>query len=336
MQFKKYSSIENSYRQKEIQSIKLNFPEALFIVQEKVHGANFSFWTDGENVKCAKRTGFIKDNENFYDYEIVLDKYGDKIIEMFKGLKKEKYLDDNLQELVVYGEIYGGNYPHPNVEAKTVKTVQKGVYYSNDVDFIAFDIKANGVYIPFKKFKASCMVGQIPFLDAIAEGTLDECLAISNEYPTTIPKMHGLPEIENNMCEGNVIRPLDVLYFDNGSRVILKNKNTKFAEKKRNKSKLKPSKEVPEYVKSLQIDGVRYINENRLRNVISKIGTVTQKDFGKVLGLLSKDVVEDFEKDNELVGQLETQDRKMLTKFLNNECGSLIRANFINIVDGNF
>ena len=38
MDFKKFTSIENSYRIKEIQSIQINFPGEEFVVQEKIHG----------------------------------------------------------------------------------------------------------------------------------------------------------------------------------------------------------------------------------------------------------------------------------------------------------
>lgn len=42
MEFHKYHSIENTYRIKFVEQIKLN-PEQDWIVTEKVHGANFSF-----------------------------------------------------------------------------------------------------------------------------------------------------------------------------------------------------------------------------------------------------------------------------------------------------
>lgn len=337
MDFKKFTSIENSYRQKEIQSIQINFPGAQFVVQEKIHGSNFSFWTDGETIRCAKRSGFIKENENFMDYEIVLDRHGKDILELFKNLKEEKYLVEDLQELTLFGEIYGGTYPHPDVKALSVTRIQKGVFYSPDVNFIAFDIKANGNYVPFKKFKAACMVGKIPFLDSIFEGTLEECLAVGNKYQTTLPAMHGLPEIENNTCEGNVIRPLDVLYFGNGQRVILKNKNEAFSEKKnKGGSAPKPPVEVPAHIQELQLEGVRYITENRLRNVLSKVGEVKQKDFGKLLGMFSKDVMEDFGKDEPKVLELDNKEKKMVTRLINTECGNMIRPNFLNIIDGNF
>ena len=48
MRFRKYLDIENSYRKKFIDIVvaeKLDKGE--FVVQEKAHGANLSFWYDG-------------------------------------------------------------------------------------------------------------------------------------------------------------------------------------------------------------------------------------------------------------------------------------------------
>lgn len=333
MKFSKFSSIENSYRQKEVQLIQVNFPNEQFVVQEKVHGANFSFWTDGEIVRVAKRSGFLGPDENFYNCEVVMDRYNSKVLELFKIVKLYK---EDLTELAVFGELYGGNYPHKDVEVLSVKTVQKGVYYSNNVEFIAFDIRANGEFVPFNAFEEYCTLTRLPYLPALKIGTFEECLNYPNEYNSTVPAMHGLPELEVNTCEGNVIRPVNTLYFGNGSRVILKNKNTKFSEKEHKKRDIKPPQEVPQYVQELQLEGVQYITQNRLKNVISKIGQVSSKDFGKVLGMLSQDVMEDFGKDNDKISELNNQDRKMLTRFLNAECGNLIRPNFLNIIDGNF
>lgn len=336
MEFKKFQSIENSYRQKEVQSVQLNFPKETFVVQEKIHGSNFSFWTDGKTVRCAKRSNFIKENESFFGYEALLDRYEKHILYLFEELKSDNYLCEDLEELTIFGEIYGGTYPHPDVPRENVSKVQGGVYYSPDVNFIAFDVKANGSYVGFKKFKTACIVGKIPFLDALYEGTFEECLAVGNEYPSTLPAMHGLPEIEGNGCEGNVIRPINVLYFGNGKRVILKNKNEAFSEKKQGPKKPKVQVDVPPEIQELQLEAVQYINDNRLRNVISKVGEVSQKDFGKLLGLLSKDVMEDLAKDHPKVLNLDNVERKMVTRLLNNECGNLIRPNFSNIIDGNY
>jgi len=84
MEFKEYSSIENAYRQKEIQRAFEQYPEMKYVVQEKVHGANFSFWYNhsDKTIKCAKRSGFIVGEENFFNHKKVLAKYQDQLLEM--------------------------------------------------------------------------------------------------------------------------------------------------------------------------------------------------------------------------------------------------------------
>lgn len=335
MEFKKFSKIENSYRQKSIHRAQIEFPKEKYIVQEKVHGANFSFHysNDEKVIKCAKRSGYIKPKEKFHNYEKLLDKYSKNILKSFK-IAKEKL---GCESFSIFGEIYGGSYPHEDVEKLKVSKVQKGVFYNNDVDFIAFDIKVNDEYIDYNEFISLCLLGDIPFLPALETGTLTECLQYPNEFNSTIPLMHNLPEIENNICEGVVIRPFKTIRYDNGERVIFKNKNQKFTEKENTKKQNKePIKEMPLYLSKTCKDSNQYINENRLRNVLSKIGEITQKDFGKILGLFCKDVVEDFSKDNEDYEHLKDSEIKIVNKYINKNCSILIRNNFLNIIDGEF
>ncbi|HYG38957.1 MAG TPA: hypothetical protein VD908_10070 [Cytophagales bacterium] len=76
MEFKKYNSIENLYQEDFIRSIiEQGFGELEYVVQEKVHGANLSFITDGQSILSAKRTELILDNEQFFNSKIVQDKY---------------------------------------------------------------------------------------------------------------------------------------------------------------------------------------------------------------------------------------------------------------------
>jgi hypothetical protein len=74
-----------------------------------------------------------------------------------------------------------------------------------------------------------------------------------------------------------------------------------------------------------------------LRNVLSKLGTVTETDFGKLLGLFNADLLEDFNKDfEEDMNALEKPEKKALRKRMNNDSAKVIRGNFLNIVDGLF
>jgi hypothetical protein len=75
MEFKKYNSIENSYQEDFITNIKRQgFSDLEYVVQEKIHGANLSFMTDGQSIISAKRTGIILEGEQFFNSKLVQEK----------------------------------------------------------------------------------------------------------------------------------------------------------------------------------------------------------------------------------------------------------------------
>ncbi len=80
LEFKKYSSIENSFSREFMEHVVAEMPQDLeYVVQEKVHGANTSFLCDGETVRFAKRTSMLEDGEQFYDYPELLERYRDRV-----------------------------------------------------------------------------------------------------------------------------------------------------------------------------------------------------------------------------------------------------------------
>jgi Rnl2 family RNA ligase len=335
MKFIKYPEIENSYRKKILNLIsEYGYDTGEFVVQEKAHGANLSFWYDGAEIKSAKRSQFIKDN--FYDYESVAEKYKPYIIKLYETLKADNYEFDIL---AVYGELIGGTYPHKEVEKKSSATrIQKGIYYTPDNDFYAIDMSLDGKLQDIDTFNK--YMEQIDFLYAktIFRGTFQECVAHPNKFQSKISQWLGLPEISDNCCEGIVIKPVSPKYFGNGDRLVLKNKNEKWAEKAKQKkrpqkAKLVLSDEANELWGNLE----SYATANRLRNVISKIGEIKKTDFGKLMATFSQDVLADFNKDHEHAFKcLEKKEQKHLTRQLNSICSKMIRKNLLNIVDGNF
>ena len=87
LEFKKYSSIENSFNREFMERIVAEMPTDLeYVVQEKVHGANTSFLCDGENVRFAKRTSMLEAEEMFYDYPELLERYKDKVMALTKDV----------------------------------------------------------------------------------------------------------------------------------------------------------------------------------------------------------------------------------------------------------
>ena len=88
LQFKKYNSIENTFDKGFVEEIFLEgLDKQAFVVQEKVHGSNACFVTDGQTVSFGKRTGFVESDEKFYDYEELLERYTTKVIALFSMMK---------------------------------------------------------------------------------------------------------------------------------------------------------------------------------------------------------------------------------------------------------
>jgi len=328
MEFKKYNSIENSYRQKFIDMITID-PELMdqqWVVLEKIHGAHMDIYIDVDGtIKFAKRSGFVKEDEKFYS----LDVYADEIKNYFKDVRS--YLNVPNEVIVISGEFFGGGYNHPDVENLSVSQVQKGVSYTNRCDFLSYDVKIGDTRLDWNDTIDMFEDLYIPYAPVLMVGTFEECINFPNDNDTVIPEEYSLPKIENNTSEGVVIKPNKAAYFGNGSRVILKNKNEKFTEKSKVNKKSKVilfSDEMNEAVENMD----QYINENRLNNVLSHIGVIKQKDFGKVCGLFAQDVILDYLKDYEPLP--EKKDWKLVTKQTSNSCAMLLRQHWLDILDG--
>jgi len=329
--FKKYNSIENTYREEFLERIKSHgFWNDEYVVQEKVHGANLSYWTtDGQIFHAAKRTTNLDPAERFYNFQTVLAKLQPKFENIWQQLKID-YPD--LTQLTIFGELMGGAYPHPAVDKnKSAKKIQKGIHYSPNNDFFAFDMLLNRTdFLSVTKVNQLFEKEGLLHAKTIFKGSIAECLEYPNDFNSTIPADLGLPEIPLNIIEGVVIRPVQPRFFNNGTRVILKNKNEKWSERIKLDKPIRPADIFSEKVMQLQEAVKAYITENRLDNVLSKLGEVTPKDFGKVLGLFNKDILEDFQKDyHEVLDTLEKKEQKTINKSLGKSTPKMVRKRLV-------
>ncbi|MDR1882492.1 MAG: RNA ligase, Rnl2 family [Prevotella sp.] len=339
LEFKKYNSIENTYNKEFMEKIKSEGYDSLpYVVQEKVHGANCCFVTDGKEAHFAKRTGMIEPGEKFYDYEELLARYKERVILLFVRIK-EIYPDT--ESVLIYGEMFGGRYPHPEVKnAPQAMCIQKGVFYSPCHEFYGFDIYVCGAdinrYLSVDKVNNLFEESGFLYAKTLFEGSLEDCLLYPNVFQSHIAEWLGFPPIEENVCEGVVIRPVEPLFFKNGSRLLLKNKNSKFAEKKSIKKRNPALFDKPAYSKELidiQTIVESFITENRLNNTIGKIGEVSfPKDTGRLIGLLAKDVLEDFLKEySGTYATLEKSEQKILNRHISKEAAELIKKVYMTV-----
>ena len=329
-EFKKYNSIENHYREEWINKIKEQRPDlakGTWAITEKVHGTNVQFGFDGEYT-VGKRTGFIEEGEKFYNIEKFKEHYEGAIKAIYEECKK-RY---NCNSVIVFGELFGGSYPHKDVEKdNTAQKVQKGVYYCPMNEVMFFDIYMDDRYLPVKEFEEIMdFVKNEGYIELIYQHSIlvdgiDNAVKYPNDEPSQMYKVWGLPELEDNIREGIVIKPYEQDAFIGQSRVIIKSKNDRFAEKSHEKVD-KPKVEVPEFVQKCMEEISQYINENRVNNVISHVGEVTEKDIGKIIGLTSKDVLEDYNKDYNTLKEMEKEYQKMVTKYLQTEVAKAVRG----------
>lgn len=332
MDFKKFPDIENSYRLTFLDVMKdEGLDSGLWNVTEKIHGSNFSMWFDGTEMKTAKRGSFLNPTDNFYMFQKVMAENEKAIYGLYILMKSKKI---KFTELAVYGELFGGVYPHPDIDKlPTAKQVQKGVYYHPDNKFVVFDVVIDGVFLNHQWIEMAKSAGFFT-LPIIHMGPLETCLQVDPVFLSHL--FEDLPKIENNFAEGVVIRPNEPKFFHGGSRAILKNKNPKFAEKGPKVAK-EPPPELSRDALFLFDELNTFIVENRLRNVISKFGEVGQKDFGALMKDFTGDVLKDFNVTyQEAFEDLDVEEQKRLTKHLGKEAADLIRVNFLNIIDGRF
>ena len=183
--FKKYSSIENSFDGAFMEKVRNHTPiDARFVVQEKVHGSNCSFLCDGQEIQFAKRTAVVAKDEDFYQWQELAERYRERIFKVY-GMINECFFD--LQSIIVYGEMFGGAYPHKEIKRiGAMSAIQKGVYYCPGHDFYGFDIY---VYTPDEAFYLDVDTTNHIFAEAgifyaetLFEGTLEECLAYPNAF----------------------------------------------------------------------------------------------------------------------------------------------------------
>jgi len=350
MEFYKYPSITNSYSSKFLGYVgEAGFAseDVVYAVQEKIHGANFAIYVDANGAELATRSHKLAENESFYNIGAIEESLKQTALEFYQIAKRaicEPFDFDDYDGFIIHGELCGGSYP--NIKSQQ-KAVQKGVYYSPNLEFFAFDVTGvNKISVPDIDNKP-ILVDKHTLLDVdvaeyfavragfhwtpiLFEGSLEECLQLPNEFKSQIAYNLGLPEIdEPNICEGVVIKPFKPLFLHNGSRVIFKNKNEKFSEKTRTpKVKIELSENLQRVIAEARL----YVTEPRYDNVTSKMDAINYDDkslIGVLIQNLTRDIFEEINRENpELFIELEKEDQKQVNRAVSHDVKKLILAKF--------
>jgi len=295
-EFKKYFSIENSYRQKTVDRAIIYNPEynlCKYILEEKLHGANMSVIIDPTGVQFGRRKALLEPDESFYfyDYQNSLKSKYTHVWELFENHRIKKGYDS----IRLYGEYCGGS-------------IQHGVWYGKEKQFRLFDIFINDklIHAKAKHFLLSELNLSFIRIPVIAiVDTLQEALDFDIHLQSALtPEDYK----EDNIIEGVVIKPYDMVVEDRDSPFYLKKKNEKFSEKKQ-KGK-KSTVVIDEKYEKAHQEFLRYLTDARVQSVISKEGKLEDmSQIGNYIKLVTDDMKEDFFKEGGLELVKEVNDK---------------------------
>lgn len=281
MGFIKWRSIDNLYSVKPKLLEKANSIDK-WVVTEKVDGANFSITADKNGIKLGKRSGFLGENENFFN----ISKHKHKLEPVIEVLSLHSKF---YQNITIYGEYFG-------------KDVIRRIPYDTDGDFVFYCLmlttKEGGVqYTPYPFFKLymtmhglkSFMVPQLKITDSFEE---------AKNYPTNgESKLVG---DSGKSMEGVVIYPLYESPVIGKDFLVFKNKSKDFSEKKEHKID-----------NDLKNKFKTYCTESRMWSVFSKEGLPKdRKDAGRYISKFVEDAKIDFLKDNKELERLSDKELK--------------------------
>jgi hypothetical protein len=286
MEFKKYNSIENHYRQKFIDKMLYHNPEAadaLWIAREKLDGANIQLvFSPNEPMKVGKRSQYITPDDNFFDIWETLARYSHEVDVL---QRYAKLYNTNVR---FYGEIYG-----PGINGR--------VNYGEAKRIAIFDAEIDSKLLTQEELESFLYARNFTHLlpKQFAKGKLMDVLQV---------------DVEVGNCEGVVIKPYDRNFFMNElERFIIKKKAQSFLDQERNEGK--PAREnTSDVAYNINKEFMKYINENRVLDVFAKHGPITEpKQIGEYIKLVIEDAKQDFLKDHDLnvliPGMTEKQER---------------------------
>ena len=307
MEFRKFDSLENTYNGKYIEAVRNHEASRnLWIVSEKIDGANFGLYFDGTEHAQASRNQFV--DGTFFACAEVVDALRPKIEHMYQSLQDRPAIPE-FKELLVYGELYG-----PNVQGR--------VNYG-EKNFIGFDVLLDGV--PLNKIMAIgwMMNSGINVSPVLFVGSFEAALAYKHNFRSHLTPADFVGE---NECEGVVIEPAEPSWMYNGKRIYFKHKTEAFSERKA-PAKIKEPELIPENVAQAFEELSALLTEARVFSVISKEGEVDGKDFGRILKLVINDAVDELNREQgREIGRELGASTGQLMKLLAKEATGTVRA----------
>jgi hypothetical protein len=289
MEFKKFTSIENTYRTKFIHKFNIE-PDVMFIASEKLDGANIQLvFTPNEEMKVGKRTAFLNKGEPFFDIWNTLAKY-QKELDIL-----QQYANDLDKSVRVYGELYG-----PGINNR--------VDYGPEKKIALFDMYIEDTLLTQNQLGFNFVHLGLSDLRPMVVG-IDSLGTLLNYDVENMEHRKG--------AEGIVIQPFGTHIFNHhDERLILKKKSMAFEDTRQDAIDKGAGRAEPkerDIVFDLNLKFRQYITENRVLDIYAKYGKISEpSQIGQYIGYVLGDAKTDFLKDNTIPEDLDKNKTKEL------------------------
>lgn len=176
-----------------------------WVATEKIHGAQLVVATDGVQVRLGKRKAWLESTDAFFGWQMLR-------VELSAAVQKIHRAMDRGGELFVYGELFGGHYPHPDVPAIAgLSAVQTGIAYAPGIAWSPFDALIvrgdDATFLAHSELQALCADAGLRTPPCLGRGTRAELSRLPVRYESQVSAALGLPALSGNVAEGFVLKP---------------------------------------------------------------------------------------------------------------------------------
>ena len=310
MKFERFPSLVNE-NPKNVEKLMTDpkLANAQCYVTEKIHGANFGIWWDvEEGVRFSKRSSFLGDETNFYNWRRFFT--DDRIAAIEKRCQSMHY-HIGVTSIEINGELFGGG-GVPNVKA-----VQHQIKYDDDIQFLAFRIKIDGEILGLEKMRSIIPTFGLGVVPVIAAGNFQELYTDLNpDKPTKVGTSGHIREglvyvVDRFDSDGNplMVKKRSKNYLE--TKAIPKQKGNNFSDE-----------DLPEIQNAMAIYKAM-CTPQRVSNVNSHHGYDNLKDFTNLLLLVVEDIHKDYK---EAYGELGDVALRVCKKLMGRTLPPMIRT----------
>jgi Rnl2 family RNA ligase len=262
-------------------------PAGPWVALEKIHGAQMLIAVAGDAVRFGKRKAWLADDEPFFGWQLVRAGLAERARAAARAI--------GAPLVVLYGELLGGGYPHPEVAAVPgMQPVQTGIWYAPDLRWAVFDALVaaddadGGELLSFRELSDMCKETGMLHAPVVRAGPRTHCEVAPTRFASRVPAALGLPPLADNFAEGLVIRP-DARTRP-GERAIYKRKIAEFDELRFKEAEAWDSTQRPDLA-ALCLWAERMTNPARVASAASKWG---RDDRAAILDEVELDVLIDL------------------------------------------